>query len=515
MEESLLQSFSTLPQQERRKFLTELASHFHPSDWWHLDGLLQQQTIYRRFDIVPALPIELAVQVLQYLSLPELFRNRRVSRYWHRILSSDAICRGLALQRFPATSREFILSQKLESHSNIKSWRHLFEDIASRRYFFSKGKYIAYPQLDSLITEFSKLAACSHPRLRLHQENLATWDCRLIFWKHQEVVVCNLHDPAQTMCFPIPNREMISACATHSEFLTVLTSMGKCHTFRMDTGERRTISLESCAYIALIAVTSTVAIIYPTNIIIWEPNTGKSWRVETPVAELGVWIYDLDPVGHVISRIYLDKTACAVWQEQFPYGVRAEECYPKPWALERAPEYPSYTPVATANDNYECKYDIGHSGFCVLQSLRKIAWGRLFSWKGRIMPSLGYDYNKGEWKVRGNIVQNLSGTLEREGSRAYVLEDATVFWSDYPSTGGVDIYLSDEERWIQWEDEEWRLPCTFVEDMSLRHVVILANKGYGRNMEVRRFMGIHERKALEERFRGKVEDAYGTLLKRQ
>ena len=150
-----------------------------------------------------------------------------MSRCWHNILSSDAICRGLALRWFPAASREFILSQKPENHSNIKSWRHLFEDIASRRYFFSKGKYIAYPQLDSLITtELFKAAACHHTFLCLYEEDLTTWDCCLTFAEHRGVVVYNLHDPAQMMRFPIPNREMIGDYAIHGEFLTVLTSGG-------------------------------------------------------------------------------------------------------------------------------------------------------------------------------------------------------------------------------------------------------------------------------------------------
>lgn len=151
-----------------------------------------------------------------------------MSRRWHNILKSDTICRSLAVGRFPAASREFILSQQAKSHSyhsNIKSWRHLFEDIASQRYFFSKGRYIAYPQLDSFIAEQFESAACP----RLHEGNLISWDCHLTFMRNNntpEVLVYNLHDPAQAMRFPIPNREMIGAYAIHDELLTVLTGMG-------------------------------------------------------------------------------------------------------------------------------------------------------------------------------------------------------------------------------------------------------------------------------------------------
>ncbi|KAF8427785.1 hypothetical protein EV426DRAFT_367537 [Tirmania nivea] len=526
MEESPFKSFSTLPQEDRRKFLTEFASHFRPSDWWHLDRLLQQQTIYRRFDIVPALPIELAVQVLQYLQLPELFLNRRVSRRWRNLLSSDAICRSLALVRFPAASREFILSQQSENHSNIKSWRHLLEDIASRRYFFSKGKYIAYPQLDSLITELFEFATVP-PCLNLYEKNFTSWDHRLTFMKHQnvpEVVVWNLHDPAQMMRFPIPNREMISAYATHSELLTVLTSIGRCHAFRLDTGERKTISLESAAYRALIVMTSTVAIIYSTNIIVWETNTDKSWKVETSLVEPRVWAYDLDPVGRVISRIYPDKVACVVLQEQFSYGVNAEECYPRSSVLKRVAEH-SYTPVKTANDIYRYSgYRIDLNGILVFQNFRKI-WGDNFMCllldeiKGMIMPSLAYDYSRGEWKVREITVPKAFDRRHGCESRstAHVLEDATAFWSDT----SVDIYLSDEDRWIKWAGEEWQgislipvsMPYILLGGMSSRHVIMLVREGEDERVEVRRFMGIHERETLEERYRGKVEDAYGTLLK--
>jgi len=279
----------------------------------------------------------------------------------------------------------------------------------------------------------------------------------------------------------------------------------------MDTGERKTISLESAAYNQLIAVTSTVAIIYSAYIIIWEPNSGKSWRVETSVLKLGVWIYDLDPVGHVISRIYFDPAACAMWQEQFTYGVKEEECYPRSWALKWAPGH-SYTPVETANGNH-----FGLNTILIKQNLRKKVWGRRFVWmgtKGGAMPSPAYDYNRGEWKAREITVPKIPDDLGPGDnySRAYVLEDATVFLSGRRGIDSVDIYLSDEEKWIKWKKEGWQgTPHSIVEDMSSRHVILVEeDKG---TVEVRRFMGIHERKAFEERSRGKVEDTYGTLLK--
>ena len=282
----------------------------------------------------------------------------------------------------------------------------------------------------------------------------------------------------------------------------------------MDTGERKTISLESGAYEKLIAVNSTVAIIYSTNIIIWEPNSGSSWRVETSVIKWRVWAYDLDPVGHVISRIYFDKAVCAMWQEQFPYGVKKEESYSRSWVLKRAPEY-SNTPVETVNNIN------GLDRVSVLQNLRGRVWGRQFFWDmedGSAMLSLAYDYNQGEWKVREitapnpKLPHNLPHQPDFYQSRAYVLEDATAFLSSNLGISSVDIYLWDEERWVKWEEGWQSMPNIIIEDMSPRHVVIiLKDKG---SVEVRRFMGIHERKALEGRYRGKVEDAYGTLLKR-
>lgn len=44
-----------------------------------MDALLRKRSGYRYFDIVPALPIELAVQILQYIPLPDLVVNRRVN----------------------------------------------------------------------------------------------------------------------------------------------------------------------------------------------------------------------------------------------------------------------------------------------------------------------------------------------------------------------------------------------------------------------------------------------------
>lgn len=266
-----------------------------------------------------------------------------------------------------------------------------------------------------------------------------------------------------------------------------------------------------------------MAIIYPTNIIIWETITGKSWRVETSFVEPRVWAYDLDPTGHVISRIYFDDTASVVRQEQFPYGAKAEECYPRSWVLKRVPEH-SYTPVEITNSTSGyISYHANPNEILVRQNCRK-AWVRQFTWplpdesKGTTMLSLAYDYHRGEWKVRENTLPmafNL-GYRYRSGREVYVLDDAIAFWPSNTNTTtnphfSVDIYLSDEERWIKWVGKERYRPY-MIGDMSPRHIIALGSEGAKWPVQVHRFMGIHERKALEERYWGKVEDAYGTLL---
>jgi len=294
----------------------------------------------------------------------------------------------------------------------------------------------------------------------------------------------------------------------------------RCHAFRLDTGERKTISLESGASKALIVVTSTVAIIYLTNIIIWETNTGKSWKVETSLVEPRVWAYDLDPVGHIISRIYFDETASMVRQEQFPYGEKVEECYQKSWALGRVPEH-SDTPMRAEGGFYVySSYRAYQSAITVWQNFRR-GGGCQFSWflpdevKGMAMPSLAYDYSRGKWKMREYALPETFNPRCRfytiaNKTYTYVLDDALVFLLN-GRNNFAEIYVSDGDGWIEWEGEEWQVTPDAIGVMSERYVIILRH-GSERTVEVRRFMGIHERKTFEERYRGKVDDAYGTLL---
>ncbi|KAL2826924.1 hypothetical protein BJY01DRAFT_141493 [Aspergillus pseudoustus] len=68
------------------QIIDELTSH----EWRDVKERINQRTFQK--DILGALPLEIAVQIAQYLSLAELHLLRRVNTRWHDILGSKAAC---------------------------------------------------------------------------------------------------------------------------------------------------------------------------------------------------------------------------------------------------------------------------------------------------------------------------------------------------------------------------------------------------------------------------------------
>ncbi|KAF8253722.1 hypothetical protein K440DRAFT_141543 [Wilcoxina mikolae CBS 423.85] len=118
---SLLGIFSSLDQIERHTFLNELSRQFRPSDWWYLQGIFATRTIYR--DIVGTLPIEISVQILEYLEPVDSIRLRFVSKRWNYLLCSEVVCGALVNRWYPID---------LKLHLQGKPWRWILENAASR-----------------------------------------------------------------------------------------------------------------------------------------------------------------------------------------------------------------------------------------------------------------------------------------------------------------------------------------------------------------------------------------------
>lgn len=79
-----------------------------------------------------SLPLELMLEVLDYLNTADLFVARRVSRKWFRILSSEDVCRLLLVRFFPCYFKSLVTTEetwafKLRAHAErqnliIRGW---------------------------------------------------------------------------------------------------------------------------------------------------------------------------------------------------------------------------------------------------------------------------------------------------------------------------------------------------------------------------------------------------------
>ncbi|KAI5797758.1 hypothetical protein EDC01DRAFT_651202 [Geopyxis carbonaria] len=93
-----LSAFTSLPLPQRHAFLTALAPTLTHSDWFQLASHFTRRSSSGwgyHFDVLPALPFELSLQVLSYLPPLTAIRLRRVSKLWNALLTTPAICRGL------------------------------------------------------------------------------------------------------------------------------------------------------------------------------------------------------------------------------------------------------------------------------------------------------------------------------------------------------------------------------------------------------------------------------------
>lgn len=118
----LLNTFESLSQVERHRFFNELSCRFQPSDWWYLQQSITSRDIY--WDIVGTLPIEVSIQILEYLEPVQVIRLRRVSRRWRGLLGAEDLCRAVLQRWFPLDARR--------NGSPQRSWSWLLENSASR-----------------------------------------------------------------------------------------------------------------------------------------------------------------------------------------------------------------------------------------------------------------------------------------------------------------------------------------------------------------------------------------------
>ncbi|KAI5850375.1 hypothetical protein DFP73DRAFT_473172, partial [Morchella snyderi] len=230
---ALLTLFQAAPPSTRQAFLASLTPHLHPADWHQLHTLLTARSYH--VDILPLLPLEIALQVLRLLPLHELVLARRVSRRWDALLRSADVCRSLTRHFFPTST---------ETHLQCPT--RLFENLASRRLAFLRRRPAAVDEIvatpvDPLDLELSFDADFER--------------CRIAVWMGDSIVVRNL------LCMSgppvLPRRYMDDhgiideGSLSGAVVAAVSTAMGVCQVWELATGDTHSFRLPAAEVAAI------------------------------------------------------------------------------------------------------------------------------------------------------------------------------------------------------------------------------------------------------------------------
>lgn len=82
--------FKQLDTSARRTAYHQIIDQLGPYEWRDVKTRINERSFQK--DILGALPLEIAVQIIKYLSLSDAHLLRRVSRRWYHVLSSKSAC---------------------------------------------------------------------------------------------------------------------------------------------------------------------------------------------------------------------------------------------------------------------------------------------------------------------------------------------------------------------------------------------------------------------------------------
>ncbi|KAI5794468.1 hypothetical protein DFH27DRAFT_566588 [Peziza echinospora] len=274
--ENFLSEFDECTQEDRAKIITQLSTHFRPSEWWLVNKLLVQRG--GQFDIITALPLELVAQVLQDIPLLEIFTKRRVSRGWNQLLSSESVCRALFANHYPKKPLNTVWKELSRTDALLydKSWKLLLEDITSRRENFHRGLVCkTLPNLDLTFASDNPHPLPLAPICR--NGKLATYTQDL--WGSTLIAVYNVPDDLKCIFAErVPNREDCFNIGLTQNMVFTLTHVGNCHAWDLATRERKSLRLEGANASELFCFDRSVVIIYPTYVIRWDTKDNKTLR---------------------------------------------------------------------------------------------------------------------------------------------------------------------------------------------------------------------------------------------
>lgn len=216
-----------------------------------------------------------------------------------------------------------------------------------------------------------------------------------------------------------------------------------------------------------------------------------SWRLDTPlVSSYYTWAHFLDPVKQVVSRFEWSCEALTLIIRDFSYGTRE--------SLQHAQLL--YSPLKKHNDDYEADKQVPCTRLKINITLQNGLTAELINFTGQQLPVLKHNATENEWILINHT--RIPPELCYSCHSIYITDDSFVFCSSsrYYSQSSARvhrIFLPNEDRWIEWTHPSWQGLERIVK-ITGRYALVTFREGQALKMQVRVFMGIHERRATEQ-----------------
>ncbi|KAL5044446.1 hypothetical protein BDW71DRAFT_99566 [Aspergillus fruticulosus] len=195
----------------RRTVYHQIIDQLNPHEWRDVQKRVNERTFQK--DILGSLPLEVAVQIIQYLDVNDVHLLRRVSNRWHELLSSKSVCS--------------VLFRQYTGGSLDEEFKSTFARYSRRRSRLEQGFPVAHVQLD---VSFGR--------------DLDYCDGRYV-WSDDggtTIVVFELCSQ-KTQRFCTENRERFERFRISENMVAAITVRGYCHAWVIRTEEMHTVRL--------------------------------------------------------------------------------------------------------------------------------------------------------------------------------------------------------------------------------------------------------------------------------
>ncbi|KAL2832392.1 hypothetical protein BDW59DRAFT_104462 [Aspergillus cavernicola] len=194
----------------------QIIDQMTPHEWRDVKSRINERSFQK--DILGALPLEIAVQITQYLYLADLHLLRGVSRRWNDVLSSKLVC-SVVFRQYTGAS----LNLDEEFKSTLAQYsRH--------RVRLEQGKPFGKAQVNSPFVAGEEISNFDYSNGRYS-------------WTVDNDTTIVVHDlrSQKTQRFCAKNRERFIKTRLSQHMLAAITIRGYCHSWNLQTEEMHTV----------------------------------------------------------------------------------------------------------------------------------------------------------------------------------------------------------------------------------------------------------------------------------